>query len=68
MCELSGSQIRRQDFVDNAVHDLLTRINPTDKEIPWNIELIAEVRETLRHVIVQRLRLCDEMAFYPFER
>ena len=63
---LTDKQIRRQDFVDNAIHDLIKRINPTENIVQWDIEQIALIREALRNVVVQRLGLCDEMAFYPF--
>lgn len=67
MSELKREQIQRQDFVDNAIHDLMNEVNPREDPIPWDIEMIASVREALRQVIVERLRLCDEMTFYPYE-
>lgn len=66
MSGLTDKQIRRQDFVDNAIYDLIERINPTENMVQWNIEEIALIREALKNVVVQRLGLCDELTFYPF--
>jgi len=30
-------QLRRQDFVDNQIYDLVKRLTPSEKEIEWNI-------------------------------
>ena len=43
--ELNQHQIERQDFVDNAIFNLLQSLNPTDKEIQWDIEIIGDVRK-----------------------
>jgi hypothetical protein len=64
--EMSDKQIRRQDFVDNAVLQLIREINPTSKELSWNIEIIGEIRDNVRRWLVERLGICDEMSFYPY--
>jgi hypothetical protein len=64
--ELSDEQIRRQDFVDNAVFRFISDINPTSKELSWDIEMIGEIRDNVRQWIVERLGICDEMSFYPY--
>ena len=64
--ELSNRQNERQDFVDNAIFQLIRDINPTFKEISWNIEMIGEIRDNVRQWIVKRLEICDEMTFYPY--
>ena len=64
--ELSDEQIRRQDFVDNAVFQLIQDINPSSKEITWDIEMIGEIRDNIRNWLVERLKICEEMAFYPY--
>lgn len=64
--EMSDEQIRRQDFVDNAVFQLIREINPTSKELSWNIEMIGEIRDNIRRWLVERLGICDEMFFYPY--
>jgi DNA polymerase sigma len=57
---MTKQQMERQDTVDNAIFSLIQEINPTDKEIDWNIELIGEIRDVL-----EKLNLCDESTFYP---
>lgn len=64
--EMNDGQIKRQDFVDNAVFQLIQNINPTSKELSWNIEMIGEIRDNVRQWLVERLRICDEMSFYPY--
>ncbi len=66
MKELSEEQIERQDYVDNAVYELIKKINPTDKHIEWDIELIGEVRDSIIECLVQKLGITDEQNFYPF--
>ena len=66
MQELTDRQLKRQDFVDAAVFQLMQTLNPTPTEIQWSIEMIADVRETIRHWLVDTLRVCDEMSFYPY--
>ncbi|MBN1806375.1 MAG: hypothetical protein JW837_14095 [Sedimentisphaerales bacterium] len=64
--ELSGEQIKRQDFVDNAVFNLIQNINPSSKELSWDIEMIGEIRDDIRQWLVERLGICNEMSFYPY--
>jgi hypothetical protein len=64
--ELTISEIDRQDFVDNSIYQLVTDLNPTKKEIDWNIEMIANIRDEIGFWIVERLNLCREKEFYPF--
>ncbi len=66
MKELNNKQIERQDYVDNAVFQLIGDINPTSKDISWNIEMIGEIRDNVRHWLVERLEICDETTFYPY--
>lgn len=56
--ELTDEQIKRQDFVDNLVFDLICEINPTDKDLEWNIEMIGEIRDNIRYWLVERLKVC----------
>ena len=53
------------DLVDNAIYDLITELNPTEKEIEWDIEHIGSIREVLIDVYVNKLHLCTEDDFYP---
>ena len=64
--EMSDEQIGRQDFVDNAVFQLINDINPTSKKLSWNIEMVGEIRDNVRQWLVERLKICDEMSFYPY--
>lgn len=66
MQELADKQIERQDFVDTAVFELIRALNPTSTVIEWNIEMISEVRENIRCWLVEKLKICDEMSFYPY--
>lgn len=66
MREMPKTQIERQDLIDNAIFELLQMLNPTEKDIDWNIEMIGEVRDAVQSVMVDKLELCSEMNFYPF--
>ncbi|GMO35886.1 MAG: hypothetical protein Ta2B_16020 [Termitinemataceae bacterium] len=64
--ELNNEQIARQDFVDNAIYDLVNNLNPSIKSIAWNIEYISRIRDVLNKLYTSDLSLCDENTFYPF--
>lgn len=66
MKELTAEQIKRQDSVDNAIYQLIREINPVDKEIAWDIEMIGDVRDVVREWMVERLKISDEQNFYPW--
>lgn len=66
MLTLTQKQIDRQDFVDNAIFDVIQQVNPTNKKLKWNIELIGEVRDGIENVSVDRLGFCNKKTFYPF--
>ena len=66
MKELTDKQIDRQDFVDNAIFQLVQTVNPTDRSIGWNIEMIGEIRDVIREWIVERMEMTDEQNFYPY--
>ncbi|MCI0453845.1 MAG: hypothetical protein L0Y68_02475 [Candidatus Dadabacteria bacterium] len=68
MMELTKEQIKRQDFVDRSIYELFKNVNPSNREIEWNIEMIADLRDKIRYWIVEYLNLTDEMSFYPFIR
>lgn len=63
--ELTKQQIERQDFVDNAIYELLNDVCPTDKHLDWDIELIGNVRDAIQTQLVKR-DLCSEQEFYPY--
>jgi len=65
MEKLTGDQIKRQDFVDNQIYDLVKRLIPSKKEIEWDIEMIGDIRDTIQHWLVDRHKIADELEFYP---
>jgi len=64
--KLTKTQIKRQDFVDNKIQQLIEDLNPSENEIKWNIEYISEIREILRLIYTEKLQICNENSFYPF--
>ena len=66
MKELTDKQIDRQDFVDNAIYQLIQKVNPTDIFIEWDIEVIGEIRDVVKEWIVERMKITDEQKFYPY--
>ncbi len=64
--ELTKHQIDQQDMIDNAIYHFIQSINPSDKGIPWDIEMIGEVRDVIEDWIVERLKITDEQNFYPW--
>lgn len=64
MESLSDDQIKRQDFVDNQIYDLVKRLNPSKREIEWDIQMIGDIRDIIQHWL-DRYKIVDEMEFYP---
>jgi len=65
MKNFTEDQLKRQDFVDNQIYDLMKRLVPSKREIDWNIEMIADIRDTIQHWLVDRYKIVDELEFYP---
>ena len=65
MQNLSEGQLKRQDFVDNEIYDLVKRLIPSTKEIDWDIEMIADIRDTIQHWLVDKHKIVDELEYYP---
>jgi hypothetical protein len=65
MQNFSEDQIKRQDFVDNQIYDLVSLLIPSTREIEWDIEMIADIRDTIQHWLVDRYKIVDELEFYP---
>ena len=63
--ELTKKQIERQDFVDNTIFDFLEALNPTNKKLDWNIEMIAAIRDVISSYFVD-IEICKEQEFYPY--
>jgi len=66
MKELTDEQIDRQDFVDNTIFHLVQAVNPTDRTIEWDIEMIGEIRDVISEWIIKRMKITDEQTFYPY--
>jgi hypothetical protein len=66
MQELNNMQIERQNYVDDVIFELIQDINPTSIDLEWDIEMIGEIREEIGYWLIERLKLCDEMTFYPY--
>lgn len=62
--EMSDDQIRRQDFVDNAIFELINQTNPTKRQIPWDIEMIGNIRDSLVSELQNKLGI-SEFEIYP---
>ena len=56
-------KIERWDFVDNTIYDMIIELNPSTKEIEWDIKPISEIREVLINYLVEELKLCTEDVF-----
>lgn len=65
MAELTRKQIKRQDFVDNEVFELIQKLLPQSKQMEWDIEVIGTVRDVIREQVVDEQKLTSEMKFYP---
>lgn len=63
--ELTSQQIERQDFVDNAIFELINELNPSEKELEWDIEIIGEIRDAIQSQLVEK-GFCTEQDFYPY--
>lgn len=66
MAQLIKQQIKRQDFVDNEIFELIYRLVPSTK-IKWDIEMIGAIRDIIREQIVDN-KLMNEMQFYPYQK
>ncbi len=65
MTELTQKQMERQDLVDNAIFKLLQNLNPSGKEIDWDIDIIAEIRDSVKAWFEDN-DIRTEEEFYPF--
>jgi hypothetical protein len=62
--KMTDEQLKRQDFVDNAVFSLIQEINPTNRTISWDIEMIGNIRDKLVHELEKKLGI-SEFEIYP---
>lgn len=68
MQNLNENQIKRQDFIDNEIYNLISRLNPSKREIDGDIEMIGDIRDTIQHWLVDKYKVVEELEFYPWER
>lgn len=69
MCEddWTAKEEERQDIVDNAIFELISELVPLYKtSYEWDIEDIAEIREAVQKVVVEKRELMTEQEFYPY--
>jgi hypothetical protein len=66
MATLADKHISRQDYVDNHIFQLLQTLNPSQRPIEWDIEMIGDVRDTIEDWIVAKMKVCTEKDFYPY--
>jgi hypothetical protein len=64
--EFTGRETERQDCVDSAIANLSVELIPDDCPFDWDIELIGEVRDALKTVIVDHMGAMTEQEFYPY--
>lgn len=65
MAQLTKRQIKRQDIVDNEVFELMQRLAPS-ANIKWDIEMIGNVRDSIKRQFVDKQKLMEEVRFYPY--
>jgi len=65
MQKFTKDQIKRQDFFDNEIYDLVKRLVPSKREIGWDIEMIGDIRDTIQHWLIDQYKTVDELEFYP---
>lgn len=61
---MTDTETARQDLVDNAIFALIQEINPTNKSISWDIEMIGNVRDIIVDEVQKRLQV-TEFEIYP---
>ena len=63
--ELTVRMIERQDFVDNAIFELVNELIPSEKKMEWDIRIIGEIRDAIQSQLVEK-GFCTEQEFYPY--
>jgi len=53
MEEFTEDQIKRQDFVDNQIYELVKRLIPSTRDIEWDIEMIGDIRDTIQQNLIR---------------
>jgi hypothetical protein len=60
-----SKMFNRWDYVDNTIHDMIVKLNPSDTKIEWNGTVNNAVRSVLIDYFVNKLKICTEYEFYP---
>jgi hypothetical protein len=63
--ELTDAQIERQDFVDSHIFHLMNELNTTTVKLEWDIEMIAEVRDSIQAWLLEKTAI-EAKEFYPY--
>ena len=66
MRELTKKELERQDFVDNSIFELIAKLNPTNTELTWDIEMIGEIRDDILKWLELKINTLKEYDFYPY--
>lgn len=65
--EWTSKEEERQDIVDGCIFELISEIVPlSNTSYEWNIEDIAQIREAVQDVVVNKRNLMTEQEFYPY--
>ena len=62
---MNKADIKRQDFVDNSIFDLIKQLAPPDTETEWSIEMIGVIRDTIENQLSAMLSISNMKKFYP---
>jgi hypothetical protein len=65
MQNLSEEQLKRQDFGDSQIYNLVKRLHPSTRVTDWDIEMIGDIRDTIQHWLVDKYKVVEELEFYP---
>ena len=65
--ELTDNDIRQLDALHNAIYFMICDVcpNPEKKEIPWDMEYIGEIAETIENFAVDK-KLCSDQEINPY--
>ncbi len=53
--------------MDNEIFELIQRLAPSAK-IKWDIEMIGNVRDSIRIQLVDEQKFISEARFYPYQK
>jgi len=59
-------KLNQQDLVDNAINEMIEILTPSEKKLPYNGNVINDIRCVLIQYFVEELHLCTEEDFYPY--